>query len=396
MKTARSHTNALRPTLSLLFLPLMVVLAGCTWFSAPEQPSAVGVVISPHAHSAQPDISRVLEALEPGLRSESMFAIVESDGVPSVVQVERMPNEMGFSSADWESYRSEVDSKVRAALEGTVADYPETAPLEAITKTVRQLDPALPRIVHYMGSGLQTTGSLPMHEGQLYLDPADIAEFLEDSEQLPDLSGVTIHLHGLGSVAGDQPPLDLPATTRLEALWVTVLERAGATVVLEQAPLPDAPAAELPPVSIVQLRESAALPGADFRCERTELGDAVLSFQPDSAEYVDPIHAHETLSSIAQRLEGCPGPFVVLAGTSSAGTAESRQIVATARTERVAEDLAAMSSLDRSQFTTIPAAMDHCGFTPDRDASGQLLLDIAATNRMVVIFAAGNPDMHCL
>jgi hypothetical protein len=392
------NTNAIAFIQRFCALPalalLLVMLAGCSFFPPPAEPRAIAVVTSPHANSAQPLTDDVVAVLRDGFTSLSQVAVVESDGVPSVLYNETLPDQGELSVTAWQDGIATLSARLRTAA-GTLATDPDTSPLEGITMAVRLLDPALSREIHYFGSGLQTTGSMPMTEGRLYLDPADVAEHLDETGQLPQLDGVTVHLHGLGSVAGDQLALDLPAIATLETFWVTVLERAGATVVLHPSPLTASPAPGLPPVALVALREAAPLAAVPFGCDRTELNDATLSFLHGSAEYVDPASAEAALAKIGSLLGTCPGPYTVLAGTSSTGTEELRRLVATQRAERVAQDLARASGIELSAFTTIAAATAHCGFTPDRDSEGRLILDIAASNRMVVVYAAGGPDTDC-
>lgn len=372
-----------------------MIASGCAGIELPSsQPTAIGIILSPVSNSAQPDPDRVLEAALPALTSQGQVVMVEADGSPSEIDSFRMGVETDVSPARWKDSVDNSLSSVEEVVRTWVSTDREAAPLEAITLTVRSLDPEAKREIHFFGSGLQTTGSLPMQDGRLYLEPTDVAEFLDQQGLLPQLDSISVYLHGLGSVAGAQPSLDLASLTQLEQLWVAILERAGARVELRPAPLSGAPESGLPDVSIVDLREVGTLPELTIDCSRVEINSSLISFQSGNAQYVDGDTATSVLDRLAQELVKCPGPFVVLAGTSSAGTPESRAAVAELRATKIAEELASRG-IERSSIETIPAGTDHCGFVPDRDSDGNLLLLQAAANRMVVVFATDARDTVC-
>jgi hypothetical protein len=391
-----SRGGGRRPA-SLVIAPtaLMLILTGCSmpWEESSPSP-AVAIVLSPVANSAQPDPALVVEVAAPALNSLGQLVLVESDGAPDEIGTLTMPDAGEYSPSDWDQFVSNSEGSIEAAVLASASTDAESAPLEAITAASRRLDQDRPREIHYFGSGLQTAGAMPMQNGGLYLEPIDVAEHLDEVGLLPDLRNVVVHLHGLGSVSGSQSPLDLASLTQLERMWTTVLERAGATVELHPAPFGNPPSSELPIVSDVEVRPIGTLPGIDISCTRTQLDDAVLSFVSGTAEFVDERAAAVTIDDVAEQLRGCPGPFTVLAGTSSAGTPESRASVATQRVERMAAELESRG-LDPAALRTIAAATDHCGFQPDRGADGRLLLEQAAANRMVVIFATTAVDVDC-
>ncbi len=393
--TTTIRTRISRAMAGVIVLNLAVTISGCSLLASPP-PVAIGLVIDSSANTLQADPAVIQQLAAPAISDQSQVVIVESDGSPSVLFERTMPDEGQTTVIGWNAEVADAEEVVAGAVLDAVPTEPETAPLEAIGLTARFLDPALERKIHYVGSGLQTGGSMPMSDGRLYHEPADVLEYLRDTEQLPVLTGITVHMHGLGAVAGAQSPLDLPAQKRLEELWRTVLLGAGADdVQFHTLALDMQPAASLPPVSSVEIRFAGALPPLALECERIELGDARLSFVSDTADYIDGPTAAGIVAEVAAVLADCPGPFVVLGGTSSAGSEEGRRSLAQARSERVADDLARVSGIDRELFATVAAATEHCGFRPDRDDRGALIPEIAAQNRVVVVFAVPDPDIEC-
>lgn len=145
----------------------------------------------------------------------------------------------------------------------------------------------------------KTTGALRFADdggALLSADPVAVTDRLAETGQLPALAGVEVVLIGAGDTVPPQDPLPPPARAALVALWTTVLERSGAAVQVEQAPVVARDLAGLPPVTPVPVAAPRPARGP------VPLPDSAVGFLPDQAVLRDPAAATAALAPFADAL----------------------------------------------------------------------------------------------
>jgi outer membrane protein OmpA-like peptidoglycan-associated protein len=239
---------------------------------------------------------------------------------------------------------------------------------------------------------LSTVAPLDFTEpGLLDSDPTELATSLAAAGELPDLAGAAVVFQGLGDTADPQPTVGRAQRRNVIAIWTAIAEAAGASEVLvEETPL-DGPAAPgLPDVSIVP-------PGSSVECTpgSVVLTGGDVAFTADSAEFVDPQAARETLRPIAEQMVAGRLTATVTGTTARVGDGGGQQRLSEERAQAVAEELTGLG-VPAASLTVVGLGSEFPGYVADHDAAGNLIPAAAAANRKVVITpSAGSTGVTC-
>lgn len=370
------------------------LLTGCAAANSnePECDPAPGLVIiaAVHQNTQAPSVPATLGCtLEATIAAEEPVVVIEVDGTPDKLLAETFE----ITTANEDARREDIaaaTAHVVNTINAATADSDGSDLLTAIQTGADQARALGATGAHLivLDSGLPDRGALNMTlPGMLAANPTEVADFLESTGSLPDLSGLTIELVSFGYVTAPQEPLTIAAKQTTVTIWTTVLERAGATVT--DTPLartgqgPDTPhttrTVEVPkdPQPTWSTAEQAE-PKTAVYDDTTALG-----FHPDSTELRDPTTATRELTPLAQWLTADPTRSVHIVGTTaSAGTADGRAQLSLARADTIKALLVSLGA-DPVQITT-----EGAGYTatpPDRTPTGDLDPAAAALNRTVRI-----------
>lgn len=357
--------------------------------SATTSSTGLGVVVGAHANAPRPKLSpELLGLVDAAVTDASSVVVVSNEGEPTVVASGSLAVEAENDLA-LARLRGEQRDQLSAAVSAVEAGTPENNLLGAIELAARDIASADERrTLAVVDSGLQTVAPLEFQaDGLLQSDPAEVADFLEASRSLPDLTGYEVHLNGIGDVAEPQQPLSSSEQKNLRAIWVAVLERAGATVEVDVKPVVGDPVAPAPDVTTVESAPPPAVavpPVAPAQVVSVELTQDAVAFAPSSPEYLDASAVDAVLAPIAADITA-QGLAVHLTGTTaSAGSAEGRASLSAERAERVKASLVALGAPAES-ITTEGVGSDWPGFVEDRDTAGNLVPSLAVQNRKVIV-----------
>lgn len=244
--------------------------------------------------------------------------------------------------------------------------------------------------------GLPDTGRLDMTEpGMLGADPTQTADYLASQRALPNLTGVTVILSGIGYTAAPQAPLDAPQRDRLATLWQSVLTTAGATAVhLDQTPnTRDAVDTD----RTVDTVEVPAPPAPPVGCAPASLvfdSQSQVSFAPDTTVLIDEQAARVALSPVADWLTGDRARTATVRGTTADdGPLAYQRDLGTQRARTVA-NLLTGEGVAPEQLQTVGVGSQFPEFVPDRAPDGTLLPGPAALNRSIRIDSNPNGTCH--
>lgn len=352
--------------------------SGCT---PPDGAVAIAAAGRANAPGVRADPA-VLGAVEHAIATETYLAIIDTGGRPRVVE----DGELRLTSKNPEAQEDERNRNrdgIGRALQGVRSTTPEAAPLEALglaAATVRARSAT--GTVVLADSGLQTTGALDYTQpGMLTAEPERLAAQVQAAGQLPDLSGITVLLAGIGSTAAPQPPLDNAARVRLQQQWLALVTAAGAACVyLDEMPNTQPAPSGVPPVSLVQPPQrqpydlSQPLP----------LREDVLNFKDNSPELVNPADAQAQLAPLVEQLRNNDGSIRLTGTTASGGEEPGRLQLSKARAE-TAKDLFEKMGVDADRITTEGVGTNFPGFESDLDPQGNQIEEIAARNRSVIV-----------
>ena len=303
------------------------------------------------------------------------------DGQPALVRT----LDLAVSAPNPLYARQETAANQRLAqttVVSTTATSPEADPLSAIGLAGRAVaDGSSARQVVVFDSGLQTVAPLRFQDGLLGESPAAIVAFLRATDELPDLSGISVTWYGLGQTRAPQTALTIAALKQLQAIWQAIMRASGASSIsLDVAPLPLAnDPGNLPPVSLVPIAPIGSL----SRALVVALDPSSVDFVPNEAVYRDPAQADEVLAVVAREILGGGFHHVLLTGTTALPPGHALSL---ARAERVAETLAS-DGVPFSSLTVRGVSNRFTGFVPDVNPDGSLNNAAAQRDRLVIITA---------
>jgi OmpA-OmpF porin, OOP family len=247
-------------------------------------------------------------------------AVVEGSGI-DVIRVDGRPSiacAMSFKSdaANPVALADDLNrfkQQARGAVGATRAKVPEANPLQALTLAASSAGPG--GTVVLVDSGVQTVAPLDFHvPGLLDADPDAVVRELFSKGYLPDLSGRTVVLAGIGYTAAPQSPLDDRRRANVVHIWEKIVSAAGATVQIVTSPNTAAALEDVPAVSPV------AVPPTDVirvgcNTESILSNDGAVGFRPDSTTFVDSGLARQALAEFAAFLKQNRGARAGLVGT---------------------------------------------------------------------------------
>lgn len=194
-----------------------------------------------------------------------------------------------------------------------------------------------PKNIFVFSNGLQTAGDLRLQES-FNARTEDIISTLSDAEALPDLSGVSVYIFGLGQVSGEQPVFSGKSLNKLEEIWAAIINASGGTLHISGSIDLKNGNPEGPKISIVS---PLYVQPVVVNCSAV-LTDENLSFKSDSAEFMSPEKAKETFMALQSQFgsNNCEGRISVKGFTTNFGSEEQQKNVARDRASAVAGELA--------------------------------------------------------
>lgn len=385
--------------LTRLAAPLLVAtaLTGCAGAQAePACDAAPGLVltVAVHQNTQAPGVPAALAcALEATIAAEEPVVVIGVDGTPSVL----LARTFEISDANRDAREADiaaaaahvVDTINKAAADNDGSDLLAAIALGA--DQARALNAPTAHLV-VIDSGLPDRGALDMTlPGMLAAHPTEVAAFLEATDNLPDLTGFTVELIGIGYVSAPQEPLTIATQHNTVDIWATTLQTAGATVTI--TPLARAGAGPDTPYTTrtvdVPDNPTPPTPGTQPPAEAVYDDTTALGFRPDSTQLRDRDAAVQALTPLAAWLTADPTRTAHIVGTTaSAGTEDSRARLAFGRAEAIKNLLVALGA-HTDQITTHGAG--YTATPPDRTPSGDLDPANAALNRTVRITTTNGP-----
>lgn len=375
----------------------ITTLAGCSneEASGAVQPESAAFVVGAHANAPLPKSDCASDYIAKAVDTNGYIEVISAEGEPRSA----VSGAIVGSTANTESKRAQENEQWKAALPGYLSDVraqtAEVDTLASIELAARALSeaPGTHSIV-VMDSGLQTSGALDFTQGALIdADASEVAAWLADNSELPDLTGIQVDWYYLGDVAAPQEDLSPAQRDNLRSIWQTILETAGAQVAFHDT-TPASDAAEgLPEVSVVDLPERAAMPDSLTAGEtvQVELTESDVKFQGDSAEFVDAGQARDAVADCAELMAENGNATCLVEGTTASADPtqgdEGEQFIqelSQARAAAVA-NLLVEAGADPDAIEARGCGDDHPSHVSDRDDAGKLIPSQAALNRKVII-----------
>ena len=293
-----------------------------------------------------------------------------------------------MNSAAKSEYEANFGATVAKAVQAVRAASPHADVLDALNDAGRLIrsTSAQGGTVFLEDSGLQDSQPLNFTEpGQLEALPADVVTFLAGQEEVPDLTGVTVVLVGIGDTAPPQQPLGIGLQNHLRAIWTAIIKAGGGRVETDPYPQQNPAPAHVPTVSLVKVPALRTWPGPSTGASLPLPDTGPVGFEPNTAQFRDSSAARKALGEIAGYLLDNPGARIVLTGTTARFDGDAwDKALSVERANAVKSVLVALSA-GTGQIETQGDGWDSPCYENDGGPNGPIVNQAAEHNRSVIV-----------
>ena len=260
-------------------------------------------------------------------------SVVVVDGESEMVAADSYDIDAQYKKASKDKLKTDARAKATnliTYMEGQVANDAQVDYLEGLRMAVRSLSSLEgydSKTIVVIGTGLSTQGTLNFQNNLLSVEPEAVLDQLEEKDEIPDFTGITVVWQQMGDVALPQQDLSQTQRKHLQEIWGGIVERGGGTFVYNdimanpvdtEATYPAVDTVELPAETPVDFDAAMFDTGDEsFLEEPVMLTEEQVSFVPDKATYLDEDEAVATIQPIADYLLEHEQITVLLAGTTA-------------------------------------------------------------------------------
>lgn len=384
-----------------------VGLTGCGSQTSAEETSGMNAVcyaIAPTANSQGLNMSSPLvqDTIYDTILEYGYISVLVVDGEPEMVAADSYDIDAQYKKASKEKLKTDARAKATnliAYMESQVANDAQVDYLEGLRMAVRSLSSLKgydSKTIVVIGTGLSTQGTLNFQNNLLSVEPEAVLDQLEEKNEIPDFTGITVVWQQMGDVASPQEDLSQTQRKRLQEIWGGIVERGNGTFVFNDIMAnPVDTEVSYPAVDTVELPTESPV-GFDEVMFHTEdegileepvmLTEEQVSFVPDKATYLNEEEAVATIQPIADYLIEHEQITVLLAGTT-AGDEDSDYTMALSqeRADAVRDTLIKLG-VDESRIVTVGLGSSNPWHVYAAGYEGS----IASGNRKVVLLDASS------
>jgi OmpA-OmpF porin, OOP family len=358
--------------------------ASLSKFCSPGGP--VVLAVSGRQNSPAPGLTPCMAAAVATAAGDgSGISIVNVDGTPTVTKT-GYADTAGMNPTAKQAYEENFESGVANAVQAVRAVSPHADVLDALNLAGRVIrsTSAHGGTVFLEDSGLQDIAPLDFaQQGQLEALPANVVSFLVSQGELPDLTGVTVVLVGIGDTAPPQQPLDIGLQNHLHAIWSAIIEAGGGRVETDSYPRQAAAPDHVPTVALVRVPALKPWPGRGTSLSLLDAGP--VGFEPNTAKFRDPSAARSALGEIAGYLLDNPAARIELTGTTAHFDGDAwDKTLSTERADAVKSALVALGAT-AGQMTARGDGWESPCYENDGGPTGPIINQAAEHNRSVIV-----------
>ena len=315
-----------------------VGLTGCGSQTSAEETSGMNAVcyaIAPTANSQGLNMSSPLvqDTIYDTILEYGYISVVVVDGEPEMVAADSYDIDEQYKKASKEKLKTDARAKATnliTYMESQVANDAQVDYLEGLRMAVRSLSSLEgydSKTIVVIGTGLSTQGTLNFQNNLLSVEPEAVLDQLEEKNDIPDFTGITVVWQQMGDVASPQADLSQTQRLRLQEIWSGIVERGGGTFVPNyimansvdtEASYPEVDTVDLQAETPVDFDEAMFdTEDENILEEPVMLTEEQVSFVPDKSTYLNEEEAVATIQPIADYLIEHEQITVLLAGTTA-------------------------------------------------------------------------------
>lgn len=382
-------------------------LTGCGSQTSAEATSGMNAVcyaIAPTANSQGLNMNSPLvqDTIYDTILEYGYISVVVVDGDPEMVAADSYDIDAQYKKASKDKLKTDARAKATnliAYMESQVANDAQVDYLEGLRMAVRSLSSLEgydSKTIVVIGTGLSTQGTLNFQNNLLSVEPETVLDQLEEKNEIPDFTGITVVWQQIGDVAAPQKNLSQTQRKRLQEIWSGIVERGGGTFVYNDIMAnPVDTETSYPVVDIVELPMETPI-GFDEAMFNTEdesiLDDPVMlteeqvSFVPDKSTYLNEEEAVATIKPIADYLIEHEQITVLLAGTTAGDEDSDYTMTLSQERADAVRDTLIQFGVDESRIVTVGLGSSDPWHVYGAGYEGS----IASGNRKVVLLDASS------
>lgn len=384
-----------------------VGLIGCGSQTSAEATSGMNAVcyaIAPTANSQGLNMNSPLvqDTIYDTILEYGYISVVVVDGDPEMVAADSYDIDAQYKKASKEKLKTDARAKATnliAYMESQVANDAQVDYLEGLRMAVRSLaslEGYDSKTIVVIGTGLSTQGTLSFQNNLLSVEPETVLDQLEEKNEIPDFTGITVVWQQMGDVASPQEDLSQTQRKRLQEIWSGIVERGGGTFVYNdimanpvdtEASYPVVDTVDLPMETPIGFDETMFdTEDASILEEPVMLTEEQVSFVPDKSTYLNEEEAVATIQPIADYLIEHEQITVMLAGTTAGDEDSDYTMTLSQERADAVRDTLIQFGVDESRIVTVGLGSSDPWHVYGAGYEGS----IASGNRKVVLLDASS------
>lgn len=380
----------------LVFVICVVLLlfSACSEGPTPETTNAVCILYGNSKNAPLPDNNTLNEEIAQMAENNTNCSIIVIDGTSDSVSYKDTINYPKTAvdivkESNNKDYVNQIINDINNACMPKTEEIDIIGALYNANKVLLKENVSNKKIILF-SSGISTKGVLDFSSDPDLIneDPQTIVNMLNESNSLPDLSGVTVVWHGFGVVEKPQERLTTSNEQKLKTIWTEILKACNVKNADESVTL------DIGTVSddeyIKQIKENYPLVSAAIFSDDIVLDEERVEFKGDSAEFVDENKVYEELRPYAKlMIESKYKKFYLIGSTASVGSNDGCIRLSYDRAEAVKKVLCSLgvpeSYLDVYGIGRENITGDYKWRENDLNEDGTLNEEVARKNRKVMI-----------
>lgn len=373
----------------IMMVMLLVICTACSNTDELDEEVNLAIVL-PGANSSKMDSNNLIEYIESAVEYCGNISIIQAQNNPYIECEIAIPDRIsGISDSKWESQVYDYQSQILTLLEDAQPINEEVDLLSSINLAARSLESTSDgsKLLIVNHSGLSTEGTLNFQNIDLesYV-VEDVVNQLIELEAIPNLNGVDVVWLGCADVTGNQEKLSNINQNKLIELWNAILIAGGANSV------------EFKVDVSVNTESNADLPYVtpiDVTAEVVEvieegytivLDEYSIEFVASSAQLLtEESEVIEEIQELIDYMVANTQCSIMISGTTAKAGSEESCISLSAERANTIKYLLISQGVLETQISTQGLGYSSAYYKEDLDADGNLIEEIAQTNRSVII-----------